>query len=54
MKKATLTVTVPDDVEETDAVSVLEQMIEEFFYANRENLGEAMERISYKIEGETK
>lgn len=54
MSKATLTVTVPEDVTETDAISVIEQMIEEFFYANREHLGEVLERINYKIEGETK
>jgi len=34
-----MTVTVPDEVA-LSAVEVLEQMVEEFFYANREHLGE--------------
>lgn len=45
-----MTVTVPDDVAETDAISVLEQMVEEYFYANREHLGDAMELIKFTIE----
>jgi len=39
MSKARMTVTVPDEVA-LSAVEVLEQMVEEFFYANREHLGE--------------
>lgn len=50
MNKARMTVTVSDEVAETDAISVLEQMIEEYFYANRELLGDALEYISVKIE----
>lgn len=50
MKQARMTVTVPDDVAETDAISVLEQMVEEYFYANRDHLGDAMELIKFTIE----
>jgi len=45
-----MTVSVPDEVAETDAISVLEQMVEEYFYANREHLGDAMELIKFTIE----
>ena len=41
MSKARMTVTVPDEVG-LAAVEVIEQMVEEFFYANRENLGEEL------------
>jgi len=50
MKRARLTVSVPDDVAETDAISVLEQMVEEYFYANREHLGDALELVLFNIE----
>jgi len=36
-----MTVTVPDEVG-LAAVEVIEQMVEEFFYANREHLGEEL------------
>jgi len=45
-----MTVTVPDGGA-LDAVGVLMQMTEEFFYANRESLGdEALDAINVKIE----
>jgi len=50
MSKAQMTVTVPDGGA-LDAVGVLMQMTEEFFYANRESLGdEALDAINVKIE----
>jgi len=45
-----MTLTVPDD-DALDAVELLEEMVEEFFYANREHLGEdALGTIKVGIE----
>lgn len=45
-----MTLTVPDD-DALDAVEILEEMIEEFFYANREHLGEdALGSMKFGIE----
>lgn len=46
MRKATLTVTVPDDQDPTE---VLGQMVEEYFYANREHLFDALQSISFSV-----
>jgi len=46
MRKATLTVTVPDD---QDPAEILGQMVEEYFYANREHLGDELESVSFSV-----
>lgn len=54
MKKATLTLMVPDSLE-LDPIELLQDMLAEFHYANKETMGEeTLFRIKYEIEAVTK
>jgi len=54
MKKATLTLMVPESLE-LDPIELLQDMLAEFHYANKETMGEeTLFRIKYEIEAVTK